>query len=196
MMKTIFLLAFGLATHSLQLSASTPVNVDPGFEAKGEWWAKPFIPQDSENSGAAFYFSNQQPHSGEVCAVMAATEDARFAISPKGGRIAVEPGQVIEFSVWIKAGNDFMIKDGTPGFIIRIDYLQGDNTVGKRFIDWEGAATASPPKSAALISSEWTQVQARITTPENADGIRASIFFWRASGSLYLDDFEIIPLDQ
>ncbi|QYY35080.1 hypothetical protein [Ruficoccus sp. ZRK36] len=196
-MKKITLLSLcGVLAATSSLFAGQPLNTDPSFEGGEAVWGKPFIPADSKDRGSKLSFTTEDPHSGNMCAVMSADSNSRFAFAPKGGAMNVMPGQTFDISIWIKAAADFKIHPKTPGFIIRVDMLKGKASVGTVYINASGEASERLGTTGPVIPTTWTEVKGQATVPEGADRMRVNVFFWRASGTLYLDDFEVSLADS
>ncbi|MBC2595923.1 hypothetical protein H5P28_16785 [Ruficoccus amylovorans] len=186
----------GLLAGCSSLCLAQPLNPDPGFETGQSGWGKPFVPADSQNRGCTLAFSAEDPHAGNLCAVMSSESDSRFAITPKGGTINVLPGQTYAISIWSKAGADFKIHPKTPGFIIRVDMLKGTQQVESLYIDASGKVSGTIGHDGPVIPDSWTQVKGQVSVPDGTSRMRVNIFFWRASGHLYLDDMAINPVND
>lgn len=167
---------------------------DPGFESGSSKWKQLYIPPESADKGCSFSLSETDAHSGQLCAVFEATSPgARFALTPKNMPVAVKPGRY-KLSAWVRGDENFKIDPSQSGMLIRISFYTGGdkNPVHSLSVDWKGNVIDGNKSPRAMsqwaMPKEWTQMSAEIEIPLGTDKVSLDVFYWRASGRLYVDD--------
>ncbi|PTX95414.1 hypothetical protein DB345_14160 [Spartobacteria bacterium LR76] len=186
---------------ALSLTASTLLaqNIvrDPGFEEDTTGWNAPYIPNDSLDRHCTFEVVKDSPHAGKACARLASEDNGRISISPKGTPIPVEPGEKFKVSLWVKAGKNFEGQNNQSGMLLRMDMMNGRDSVGIVTIDWQGQSLFLSPQDApkdfatAPLPTKWTKVEAEFVIPEDTTAMRPAVFLWRGTGEFFIDDFII-----
>ncbi len=196
LLKYILPLALVSALHA------QPLVVEPGFENGASGWKDLYIPSDSTDKGCQFSLGTEDPHAGKFYAILKSEDYGRMSISPRGMPLPVQPGDRYKLTVWVKAGDDFQVESGQPGILVRVDMLGENPSVGVVTANWQGKTELlqAGESVAAFVTPSmpkvWTQIETEFTVPEGAYQMRASIFFWRAIGRLYIDDFQIERIYQ
>lgn len=167
---------------------------DPGFEEGEQQWNF-YIPSDSVSRDTQFSIVTDEPYSGQACALLESSDNARFSISPKGMPLPVSPGEKFRLSLWVKASEDFRPEPGHPGMLIRVDLLQDREPLQIVSVDWKGTTHVLEPTEKPVdfttepIPTKWNQVTFEFTIPEDIDSLRPSLFLWRGTGKIWIDDF-------
>lgn len=170
---------------------------NPGFEKGKAGWREPYIPADSTTKGCRFDISTDSPHEGIYCAVLESSDDGRISISPSAMPLPVQPGDQYKITAWVRVGRGFSVERNQPGMLIRADLLEGNTSRGVFTCNWQGkSAILQGNESLAqfvtpALPDTWTKVETVLTIPQDVSRIRLSLFLWRASGTLYVDDFQI-----
>lgn len=190
------LLAGALSIAASSLLAQNIVR-DPGFEEDTTGWNAPYIPNDSLDRQCTFEVVKESPHSGKTCARLASEDGGRIAISPKGTPIPVEPGEKFKVSLWIKAGKNFSGHGNQSGMLLRMDMMNGKDSVGIVTIDWKGQSRLLLPQDnpndfvTEPLPTQWTKVEAEFVIPNDTTSMRPAVFLWRGTGEFFIDDFVI-----
>lgn len=190
------LLAGALSIAASSLPAQNIVR-DPGFEEDTTGWNAPYIPNDSLDRQCTFEVVKESPHSGKTCARLASEDGGRIAISPKGTPIPVEPGEKFKVSLWIKAGKNFSGHGNQSGMLLRMDMMNGKDSVGIVTIDWKGQSRLLSPQDnpndfvTEPLPTQWTKVEAEFVIPNDTTSMRPAVFLWRGTGEFFIDDFVI-----
>ncbi len=196
-MKKIPIATAAVLLLAISCGYSQELVQDPGFESGASKWKELYIPAESSDKGCTFTLSETEAHSGQLCAVFEATAPgARFALTPKNMPVAVKPGRY-KLSAWVRAEENFKIDPGQSGMLIRISFYNGEdkNPVHAISVDWRGRVIEGSKSLGALSNStmpkEWTQMSAEIEVPSDVDKLSLDVFYWRASGRLYVDDVSL-----
>ena len=211
MRHPIFCLAVLLALHlsSSGLKAEDGANLiaNPGFEDTPDAPAtfSLFIASESQADNCRFTTSSDTFHSGKQSALMQADDFARFSLCPRV-TYPVVAGDLYRVGVWVKAGADFQMEPGSPGVLIRLNGTSGTpsmpGTTSFTFIYLDSTVSqAEPPNSSPLpvrviAPTEWTHIEAVVKVPDGVDHLSPTLFFWKAKGSLYVDDFSLQKVDS
>jgi hypothetical protein len=90
-----------------------------GFETGTDQWGL-YFGKDAEGAGAALAVSNEVAHSGVNSLKLSCPIIARYSVGPMlGSAGVVKPGDRFRLSLWVRAGNDFVQKPGSHGFVVR-----------------------------------------------------------------------------
>ena len=184
----IAVVAFGVAC--VPLRAQTEV-YHLGFEPEDEP-AGVFIPNDSQDKKCTFEVVSNSPHSGGFCARMACDDFARFAIFPKR-EVPLSGAGRYRISVWTRAGEGFEIKDGLPGFFIRLNMPLSPPTITLFHIlpDGRVCKDSIPYIKGPTLPTTWTQIGAVVEIPANISTLTTNLFVAGAKGEVFVDDLSI-----
>lgn len=182
-----------------QLSAWANFISDGDFEGVGKPWGGPFIPTKYKDSGAEGMVVSDGAKSGKACLEMTSLEDARYSMYPTGKPMAVQPGDHLRITAWLKAGDDFEAVSGTPGALIRIPFKYEDRSDGgisnQYLIDWQGnVVTGDHLKRLELeeeVPNKWTKIEAVVVVPDDMYEASLNLFVWSGKGSIYWDDVQV-----
>jgi hypothetical protein len=189
----------------LQFSSADDTNLvtNPGFESGHAAYGL-FIGPESSGDNCRFTTSTDTFHSGQQAAIMQADDFARFSLCAQVPA-ALVAGDVYRVGVWVKAGADFQAQPGSTGVVLRLNPEAGSPVVAvpDGFIFAYANSTismAAPPGFAPLPVAapdltSWTHLEAVIKIPAGVDHYVPALFFWRAKGSLYVDDFSFEKVD-
>jgi cephalosporin-C deacetylase len=158
-----------------------------------------FIAPDSQGDNCRFAISTDTFHSGKQSALMQADDFARFCLSPSV-TYPVVAGELYRVGVWVKAGADFQMQPGSPGVVIRINqtpssppmftFVYLDSTVSQA-----APPDLSPEPETTAAPTQWTHIEAVVKVPAGVDQVVPTLFYWKAKGSLYVDDFSLEKVD-
>ena len=181
--------AFGMAC--VPLRAQTTEVYHLGFEPDDEP-AGLFIPVDSQNKKCTFDVVSDNPHSGGFCARMNCDDYARFAIFPKR-EVPLSGAGRYRISVWVRAGQSFAIKDGLPGFFIRLNMPLSPHTITLFHILPDGRVSKDsiPYIQGPSLPTTWTQMGAVLEIPANISTLTTNLFVAGAKGEVFVDDLSI-----
>jgi hypothetical protein len=201
---SVVLSVFLLSPFVLRADDGANLITNPGFEDTPYAPAtfSLFIAPDSQSDNCRFTISTDTFHSGKHSALMQADDFARFCLGPNKG-YAVAAGDVYRVGVWIKAGADFQMGTGSPGVVIRLNQTTGTPTTATVFtfiylnstVSQAGPPDFSPLPVTATAPTEWTHIEAVVKVPASVDHLVPTLFFWKAKGSLYVDDFSLQKVD-
>ncbi|MCE0497254.1 MAG: heparinase II/III family protein [Methylacidiphilales bacterium] len=201
---SVILFAFHLSSPGLRAEDGANLIPNPGFEDAPDASASYFLftSPDSQADNCRFTISTDTFHSGKQSALMQADDFARFCLSPQGS-FPVAAGDCYRVGVWVKAGADFQMQPDSPGVVIRLNMTAGTPPVGSGsdFIYLDNTVSqGQPPYSSPLPASasaptEWTHIEAVVQVPAGVDSVVPTLFFWKAKGSLYVDDFSFQKVD-
>ena len=86
-----------------------------------------------------------------------------------------------------------------PGVVLRLNLTAGNppapSPFGLIFIYLDNSVSQSAPPDfgplpvASVAPTQWTHINAVVKVPAGVDFIAPELFFWKAKGSLYVDDF-------
>jgi cephalosporin-C deacetylase-like acetyl esterase len=135
---------------------------------------------------------------------MQADDFARFAIGPQTA-YPVSAGDIYRVGFWVKAGADFQMQPDSPGLVLRLNMTTGSASgpaaAGFTFIYLNNTVSQAGPPDFAPVAvpasspTQWTHIEAVVKVPAGVDSIRPELFFWKAKGSLYVDDFSFQKVD-
>ncbi|HEY0256867.1 MAG TPA: acetylxylan esterase [Candidatus Methylacidiphilales bacterium] len=196
---SLILAALGLLPLALRADESANLVSNPGFEDAPSAPAgfSLFIPADSQGANCRFTISSDTFHSGKQSALMQSDDFARFCLSPNL-TYPVVAGDRCRIGAWVKAGADFQMDPGSPGLVIRLNQTASSPpTTTFTFVYLDGTASepgtpdASPEPKTAATPAQWTHIEAVVKVPPGADHLVPTLFYWKARGSLYVDDFSL-----
>lgn len=173
--------------------------LNPGFE-EGLGVSYLFVGGDSKDKNCRMAISTQTAHSGTQSGLLQADDFARCSIGPKS-LYPVAPGDRYRVGVWVKAGPDFQMQPGTPGVVMRVTLMTGNPPQpfgdGCLFIYLNNTISQgnAPVQVTGTVSGEWRHIEAVVEVPAGADSLAPVLFFWKAKGALYVDDFELQKVD-
>ncbi len=177
-------------------AAAQELLTNGGFENGTTGWTI-FIPAESETKGCTFDVVATSPHSGASCAHLHSDDFGRFGIG--GNLIPVKSGEHYRVTAWVRAEIAAQVQPKTPGFVIRLNLLQGqvDAPGGHLYIEFGNTVSRgqAPTGSAASLPQEWTKVEAVVEIPAGVDSIGPSLFSWWVKGDFFVDDFSIQKVD-
>jgi hypothetical protein len=173
------------------LQAQTTEAYHLGFET-GDEPAALFIPVDSQDKKCTFDVVSDNPHSGGFCARMNCDDYARFAIYPKR-KVTLPGAGRYRISVWVRAGQNFTIQDGLPGFFIRLNLPLSPPSITLIHILSDGRVCkdAIPHIQGASLPTTWTQVGAVLEIPANITTMPTDLFVAGGKGEVFVDDLRI-----
>ncbi|MCE0499653.1 MAG: heparinase II/III family protein [Methylacidiphilales bacterium] len=192
-------LLFALCGHQA-FGADTPsapgeLVPNGSFEEGKTGWSL-YVPSDSQGKNCRFTISQDSPHTGTSCGLMQADSFARFWLSWPS--IPVQPGERYRVSAWVRGGTDLQFQPRTAGVLIRLSLTQNkeNSPGGPLFLALNGEVTRKDtPNTPAPIPTKWTQMEAVVEIPADADSMSPFFFCWNAMGSLYVDDVSIEKVD-
>ena len=177
---------------------------NPGFENAPDAPAtfSLFIAPDSQGDNCRFTISSDTFHSGKQSALMQADDFARFSLGPNV-TYPVTAGDTYRIGVWVKAGANFQTQEGSPGLVIRVNETASSSPASAGFtfvylngtLSQAGPPDYSPQPVSAALPTEWTHLEAVVKMPAGIDHLVPTLFFWKAKGSLYVDDFTLQKVD-
>jgi hypothetical protein len=202
-LSTLSLLALLQLSSVPSTADDTNLVSNSGFE-EGKATYTLFVGPESKDANCRFTISPDTFHSGQQSAIMQADDFARFSLCAQVTAPLVA-GDVYRVGVWVKAGADFQAQPGSPGVVLRLNPEAGSPVapVPNGFIFAYANATismAAPPGFAPLPVAapdltSWTHLEAVVKIPDGVDHYVPALFFWRAKGSLYVDDFSFQKVD-
>jgi len=202
-LSTLSLLALLQLSSVSSTADDTNLVTNPGFES-GHAAYTLFIGPESSSANCRFTISPDTFHSGQQSALMQADDFARFSLCAQVST-ALVAGDVYRVGVWVKAGTDFQAQPGSPGVVLRLNPEAGSPpaAISTGFIFVYANATISmagppdfgPRTVATPDLTSWTHLEAVVKIPDGVDHYAPALFFWRAKGSLYVDDFTFQKVD-
>ena len=197
--SSLILSAFCLSTLSSMAEDGANLISNPGFEDAPAAYAL-FTAPESKDAEGRFTISTDTFHSGNKSALMQADDFARFSLGPQA-TYPVVAGEVYRVGVWVMAGADFQTQPHSPGVVLRLDatssssvapadasFIYLNNTVYQA-----GSPDFAPVPTPSL--AQWTHLEAVVKVPDGVASLRPELFFWKAKGSLYVDDFGLQKVD-
>lgn len=202
--------ALHFSTLPLQADATSPAaNLvqNPGFE-DGDSGYYQFVGGDSKAMNCRYSIDKAVFHTGTQSALMQADDFARAGLGPKAP-FQVAAGEHYRVGAWVKAGADYQAQPGSPGVVLRLNFLQksadgsslGASPAGLYFayLNSTASVTTTPPmaplKVTAPAPTAWTHIEVVVEVPAGVDVIAPVLFFWKAKGSLNIDDFSLEKVD-
>jgi hypothetical protein len=202
----VLLSAFHAASPCLQAADGANLIRNPGFEDPPDAPASYslFTAPDSKDATCRFTITSDASHSGKQSALMQANDFARFSLGPVGD-YPVAAGDLYRVGVWVKAGPDFQAQPDSPGIVLRLNLSTGSPakpaSAGLTFVYLNNTVSqAGPPTFAPLPTphpalTDWTHLEAVVKVPDGVDHMVPGLFFWKAKGSLFVDDFNFQKVD-
>jgi hypothetical protein len=156
---------------------------------------------DSKDAKCRFSIDKTAFHSGAQALLLQSDDFARYGV---GVKIPIHPlagGDRYRVGVWIKAGADFQAQPGSPGVVLRLDPASGFPATPANsliFLNLDGTVATGifPPKDMKPVLKDWTHLDAVIEVPQGMDSMGATLFVWKAKGSLNVDDFTFEKVDS
>ena len=156
---------------------------------------------DSKDAKCRFSIDKTTFHSGAQALLLQSDDFARYGV---GVKVPIHPlagGDRYRVGVWIKAGADFQTQPGSPGVVLRLDPASGYPPTPASsliFINLDGTVATGifPPKNMKPLPKDWTHLEAIIEVPQGMDSMGATLFVWKAKGSLDVDDFTFEKVDS
>ncbi|MCE0497565.1 MAG: hypothetical protein LV481_06435 [Methylacidiphilales bacterium] len=203
---SLILAAFHLSLLCLRADDGANLIPNPGFEnatgAPATYLL--FTAPESTAANCRYTISTDTFHSGKQSALMQSDDFARFCLGPQTP-FPVAAGDCYRIGVWVKAGADFQMQPDSPGVVIRVNLTTGSPPVPAAipfiFIylnstaSQAGATDYSPLPTPSSAPAEWTHIEAVVKVPAGVDSMVPTLFFWKAKGSLYVDDFSFQKVD-
>jgi hypothetical protein len=198
----LFLALLPFSTLHLNADPDGPNLIpNPGFEHADSGFGI-FPAPDSKDMNCRLSIDDKIFHSDSHSALLQADDFARFSVGPKVP-IAVVAGERYRIGIWLKPGTDFQMQPGSPGVVMRLNLSQnnGPSPAGLIFIFLNDSVfQINTPPSAPLaitapLSADWTHMEAIVEVPSGVDSIQPVLYFWKAKGSLYVDDFTFQKVD-
>jgi hypothetical protein len=117
---------------------------------------------------------------------------ARFAVYPKV-KVPLSGAGRYRISVWVRAGEGFVIQDGLPGFFIRLNIPASSTNVALLHILPDGRVSKNfiPHIEAASVPTTWTQVGAVVEIPANLSTLATDLFVGGGKGEIFVDDLSL-----
>ena len=201
---SVVLLAFHLSSPGLVADDGANLVSNPGFEDSPSAPATYtlFTASDSTGAHCRFTISTDAFHSGKQAALMQADDFARFALGPQIS-YPVAAGDLYRIGVWVKAGADFQMQPDSPGVVLRVNQSAGSPplSAGLTFIYPNNTVSLAGPPDFGPLSipppdlTQWTHIEVVVKVPDSVDSMRPELFFWKAKGSLAVDDFSLQKVD-
>lgn len=173
------------------------------FENGTKGWSL-FAPAEAKQAGCTFDVTGDGPHDGGQAAKLTSEATARYAIVnyPKG--ISCVGGDRYRVSAWVKAGDDFQAKSGTPGFLMRVSLFTNagtfaDSAAGHFYLALGGHTAMGSGlggSSYEEVPKTWTKVEGVFEMPSDAASMNVSLFIQSGSGSIYFDDVSLESVDK
>jgi hypothetical protein len=111
----------------------------------------------------------------------------------------VQPGDHYRITAWVRAEIAAQVQPKTPGFVIRLNLLQGqaDAAGGHLYLELGNVVSRgqAPADSAAGLPQDWTKVEAVVEIPPGVDSMGPSLFAWWVKGNFFVDDFSVQKVD-
>jgi len=161
-----------------------------------------FMAPDSLGDNCRLTINTDTFHSGKQSAMLQADDFARFSLGPNKA-FPVVAGDVYRVGVWVKAGADFQMQEGSPGLVMRMNetisssptaagftFIYLNNTVAEA-----APPTYSPDPVTSTVPTDWTHIEGVVKIPAGVDQLVPTLFYWKAKGSLYVDDFSLQKVD-
>lgn len=162
------------------------------------------MPAEAKGAGCTFDVTGDAPHDGGLAAKLSSEGEARYGIVnyPKG--ISYVGGDRYRVSAWVKAGDDFQVKSGTPGFEIRVSFFSNvgnftDSAAGHFYLALGGQAAMGSGlanSSYEEVPKVWTKVEGVFEMPSDAAAMNVSLFVMKGSGSIFFDDVMLESVDK
>jgi hypothetical protein len=197
---------FHLSSPALRADDGANLIHNPGFEDPPGASAaySLFIPPDSTSANCRFTIvASDTFHAGKQAALMQTDDFARFALGPQA-TYPVVAGDLYRIGVWVKAGADFQVQPDSPGVALRLNFTAtapAPAATNFTFVYLNKTVSQAGPPDFGPLSvnppdlSQWTHLEAVVKVPAGVDSLRPELFFWKAKGSLYVDDFNLQKVD-
>jgi hypothetical protein len=179
------------------LAAGENLIRNAGFETGSDQWGL-YFGKDAEGAGAALAVSNEAARSGVNSLKLSCPIIARYSVGPMlGAAGVVKPGERFRLSLWVRAGNDFVQKPGSHGFVVRatlrtperVDFPEGnfyftppDRAILATYSENRSSLGTSP------VSREWKPLTVVFEIPPGIQYLGLNLFVESGSGSLFIDD--------
>ncbi len=206
-MKTYFLslsiASFGgFLLFSPEASAQNLV-VNGDFENGTKGWSL-FAPAEAKQAGCTFDVTGDAPHDGGQAAKLTSEAEARYGIVNYVRGISYVGGDRYRVSVWVKAGDDFQVKSGMPGFLVRISFFTNagtfkDSAAGHFYLALGGHAAMGSGFGGSTyedVPKAWTKLEGVFEMPSDAASMNVSLFVQNGSGSIYFDDVSLESVEK
>ena len=170
------------------------------FELGVKGWF-PFVPGDVKSNDCAIEASSDNPR-GMQSHRMSCKAFSRFAATTVIKDIEPVPGDRYRLSLWVRAGDDFEVAQGTPGFFVRVTFFSDPKTWaaadGGNFHLSMGNHTSigNAPASAEPLPKEWTKIEGVFEIPPKTAFMNIATFFYKAEGSVFVDDVVLEKVDN
>ena len=196
-MKHLLLACFlALGCPAIHAAAPDSVLSNGGFENGIAGWGI-WVPDESKASNCRFDVVGDNPHSGVNCARLQSDDYGRFSVGCP--TIPVQPGERYHVSVWVRADPAALVREKTPGFVIRLYLGQGNSDAagGHLFIGPGNRVSRNIPADpvAETLPTTWTRIDAVVEIPAGVDMMGPGLFSWWTRGTLFADDFSIEKVD-
>ncbi len=178
------------ATEPPPLAENLLTNGD--FESGTKGWSL-YDPVKSSAADCQFQVVADSPHEGSGTMELSSASPSRYAVLQylKGANFA--PGQKYRVSAWVRAGEDFEAKAGTPGFVLRVSMF-GPNfsNSGMYFLGFGGMGGDSPAVLAGQeVPKTWTKIEGVFEMAANVEKVNVCLLVDSGTGHVYVDDVAI-----
>jgi len=161
-----------------------------------------FTAPESQTANCRLAMVTDTFHSGTQSALVQADDFARCGIGPNK-TFPVVAGDCYRIGVWVKGGPDFQMQPNSPGAVVRLNLSAGTPAMGNGFffiylnnaVSQAGPTAPSPLQISSAVPTEWTHIEAVVKVLPGVDSVQPWLFFWKAKGSLYVDDIDFEKVD-
>lgn len=174
------------------------------FEENVKGWTLR-IPPETQREDCNFELSEEKPPRAGFSGKLSSVAYARYGAVTSPQNVNLVEGQRYRVSAWVRAGEDFVPKAGTPGFLIRITLFSSlngnEDASGGHYYLGLGNRLTRGYGTAPLISDEaipktWTQIEAVFEIPAETAKMDVSLFVWEGVGSIYVGDAVLELVDD
>ncbi len=179
-----------IATEPPPLSENLLTNGD--FENGARGWSL-YDPVKSSAANCQFQVIADNPHEGGGSLELSSASSSRYAVLQYLKSANFAPGQKYRLSAWVRAGDDFEVKAGTPGFLLRVSMF-GPNfsNSGMYFLGFSGMGGDSPAAlSGQEVPKAWTKIEGVFEMAANVEKVNVCLLVDSGVGHIYVDDVSI-----
>lgn len=189
---------FLLLMVSVIASRAQDIVIQSSFESGEQPWVR-FVPAESAKDRCAFSISGSAAHSRKLGAILSAGKIVRFAIHPQASPLSVTTGERYRVSLWVKAGEDFVVENDAPGLVVRVSLFKKAPTEipsGHLYMSLKGIAIGAPtPLNGPTFQNSWVKLEAVFEIPAEARELIPFVFLWKGRGRIFVDDFILEKVD-
>lgn len=188
----------GVSANSSTPAATEPPPLSENLLANGDFesGARGWSLYDTVKSSAAacqFQVVADSPHGGSGAMELSSASPSRYAALQYLKSANFAPGQKYRVSAWVRAGEDFEAKAGTPGFLLRVSMF-GPNfsNSGMYFLGFNGMGGDSAAVLAGQeVPKTWTKIEGVFEMAANVEKVNVCLLVDSATGHVYVDDVSI-----